>query len=129
MSERVRPRARGCTTELLVDLPGWFGDGIYSVRCGKHGQVSAPVKYRSPGLPAPVIAPITRPVGNPLTLSWTAQLRAQYSILGSGNLLNWLLLTNGVAGTSTNLSVLLDPAGWGGNANFFRVVGESGVLE
>ena len=117
------------TTELLVDLPGWFADGIYSVLCGKHGQVSLPVKYRSPGLPAPVIAPLTRPVANPLTLSWTAQLRAQYSILGSANLVNWLTLTNGVAGTSTNLSVDFDPAALGGNAKFFRVVEESGVLE
>ena len=116
-------------TELLVDLPGWFADGIYAVLCGKHGQVSLPVKYRSPGLPAPVIAPLTRPVASPLTLSWTAQLRGQYSILGSANLVNWLTLTNGVAGTNTNLSVNVDPAAIGGNAKFFREVEESGVLE
>ncbi len=116
-------------TELLVDLPGWFADGIYSVLCGKHGQVSTPVKYRSPGLPAPVLAPLPRSVANPLTLSWTAQLRGQYSILGSANLVNWLTLTNGVPGTNTTLSVDVEPAAIGGNAKFFRVVEESVVLE
>ena len=116
-------------TELLVDLPGWFADGIYSVLCGKHGQVSTPVKYRSPGLPPPAITPLPRPIGNAVTLSWTAQLRAQYSIQGSANLVNWLTFTNGVAGTNANLSVTFDPASVGGNAKFFRVVEESGVLE
>lgn len=116
-------------TELLAELPGWFADGVYAARAWNNGQVSEVVKYRSPGLPAPVINPLVQSIPNQLTLSWTAQLRAKYSILGSSNLVNRINLTNGVPGTLTNLSATVDPSALGRNTRFFRVIEESGVLE
>lgn len=115
--------------ELLTELPGWFADGVYALRTYHHGQVSEAVKYRSPGLPAPALLPPALPAGNLFALTWAAQLRAQYSVLGSSNLVHWVSLTNGVPGTGPIVGATIDAAILGGNARFFRVLEEDGVLE
>lgn len=117
------------TTEMVAGLPPWLADGVHAVRCGNNGQISELIKFRSPGLPAPAIQPAARPAANLLLLSWTAQLRAQYSIHGSANLTTWVTLTNGVLGTATQLNTTIDTSILGGKARFFRVLEETNVFE
>jgi hypothetical protein len=115
--------------ELVVELPDWFPDGVYAMQAWNNGAVSEPVRYRTPGLPAPVLNPLARPVSNPIPLSWSAQLRTKYSVLGSSNLVNWVTLTNGVPGTSPTVDTMVDASVLGGKARFFEVLEEDGLLD
>ena len=116
-------------TELAVGLPAWLAEGVHAIRTGNNGQVSELIKFRSPGLPAPAMQSPPPPAANLVLLSWTAQLRAQYSIHGSANLTNWFTLTNGLPGTATQLNTTIDTTILGGRARFFRVLEETNVVE
>lgn len=117
-------------TAIAAALPDWVSDGIHAIRIGHDAAVGELIKFRTPGLPAPQIAPPARPAdASSVTLSWQAQLRGLYSVHGSTDLLHWFPLTNGIPGTALELRTTLTPAKVLGSPLFLRVYEEPGVLD